>query len=546
MFIITRRKEGFTEMKPKNYRSTAISFSKISLSYRGRTILDEISFTIAAGEIVALVGPNGVGKTTIIRMILGQVQPDVGDFFVAKNLVIGYMPQTVSDVGKLADSSIFNFMLSARSLDRVVLKLKQIYTKIENSNKPENVLLEKFGEIQNKFEQAGGYEAEGKIKAILSGLQIPIKNLNAPVASLSGGMKTRLFLARVLFSEPDVFLLDEPTNHLDEKAIGRLGDYLKKFKGAGIVVSHRQEFLDRFCQRTFYLNPLSHNLEIYRGNYSFFLDLKNEREKRQKKLAAQQKKEIKKIWRFINRWRAGSRAKQAQSWLKKLKKIKRIEKPKKGREINAAFPVKEEGGDPVVVVHEIVKSYDKKQLFSPLSFNLRQKERMAIMGPNGVGKTTLLKIIVGLEQPDAGEISLGYKVSIGYYAQEHELLNPKLNPVQQLGYDFPSERYQRIRAVLGHFLLSEQSSTLISKLSQGEKTRLALAKVVMSGANFLVLDEPTNHLDAKSRERLIESLTDYKGSILAVSHDEEFLASLNFKRILILPTEKIIFAGSAN
>jgi len=289
---------------------------------------------------------------------------------------------------------------------------------------------------------------------------------------------------------------------------------------------------------------MSHKIEIYRGNYSFFLSLKREREERQAKLATCQEKEIAKLWKFVNQWRAGSRAKQAQSQLKKLKKMTPIERPEREKEIEIAFPIKERSGDPVVILDGVTKSYGRKRLFPPLFFSVRRGERIAVMGPNGAGKTTLLKMIVGLEQPDTGKIDLGHKANIGYYAQEHEILNPKLNPVQQLEHDFPGEWYQRIRAVLGHFLLSDQAFTPISRLSQGEKTRLALAKIVMSGTNLLILDEPTNHLDAKSRKKLIEAVSDYEGSILVVSHDEEFLTSLNINRILILPEGKIIYSSN--
>lgn len=528
-------------------KGAALSFSNVFLSYGERAILDNISFVVPPDELVALVGPNGAGKTTIMRLILGEEKPDLGKIQISRRVErIGYMPQAVSDLGELASASILDFMLSVRSLDRMSSELKRIYTELGNSEEPQNALLEQLGEVQDRFEQTGGYEAESRIKAILSGLQIPTENLNAPVTSLSGGMKTRLFLARVLYSDPDLLLLDEPTNHLDEEAIRWLGDYLKKFKGAGIVISHQQEFLDKFCQRTFYLNPISHKLEIYKGNYSFFLNLKGKMEEQQAKLAARQEKEIARLWKFINRWRAGSRAKQAQSQLKKIEKMTPIEKPKREKEIKVIFSAKERSGDPVLTLNGITKSYNGKRLFPPLSFSVRQKERVAIMGPNGAGKTTLLKMIVGLEPPDVGEINLGHHVNIGYYAQEHEILDSALSPIQQLEHDFPGERYQRIRAVLGHFLLSSQALTPISKLSQGEKARLALAKIAMSGANFLILDEPTNHLDARSKRKLIEALADYEGSILIVSHDEEFLTSLNIDRILVLPEGKIIYSTATS
>lgn len=528
-------------MKDIRYGGATVSAIGISLSYGERVVLEDVSFVVPAEEMVALVGPNGTGKTTIIRLILGQEEPDSGKITASRNIKrIGYLPQSLADVGQLGDASLYGFMLSGRSLDKTNKDLEDIYQELGESSVTKS-LLGKLEVLQEQYTQADGYEAERDIRTILSGLQIPTDNLEMPISLLSGGMKTRLFLARVLYSDPDFLILDEPTNHLDEVAIKWLGDYLRNFRGAGIIVSHHQDFLDKFCQRTLYVNPLTHKVETYRGNYSFFLSLRLKREEEQMKIVERQEREIKRMETFINRWRAGTRARQAQSQLKKLEKIQRVEKPRKERKIKVAFPIEERSGDPVVIIKEIVKSYDGKRLFPALSFSLRRGERIAIMGPNGAGKTTLLKMIVGLEQPDAGEVNMGYKIKIGYYAQEHEILDPNLTPIGQFERDFPGESYQRIRAVLGHFLLSEQSSTLISKLSQGEKSRLALASVVMSGANFLVLDEPTNHLDALSRERLIEALSDYEGSVLTVSHDEEYLGGLRVDRILALPEGKMIY-----
>lgn len=496
----------FSPLKKADHKGTAVSMSGVSQSFGERVILEEVNFVVPAEGLVALAGPNGAGKTTIIRFILGQEEPDAGKVTVAKNIKkIGYLPQSLADLGQLGNASLLDFMLSGRAADEI------------------------------------GYGAERDITTILAGLQIPTDNLKMPISRLSGGMKTRLFLARILYSHPDFLILDEPTNHLDEVAIGWLGDYLQHFAGAGIIVSHHQDFLDKFCQKTLYVNPLTHKVESYRGNYSFFLSLRSKREKDQAKLIDQQTREIRRMEAFINRWRAGTRARQAQSWLKKLEKIQRVKKAKQERKIKMTFPLAGKSGDPVVIFRAVTKSYDGKKLFPPLAFSLRRGERMAIMGPNGAGKTTFLKILVGLERPDAGEVDLDARAKVGYYAQEHEIVDNNLTPIGQFERDFQGQTYQRIRAVLGHFLLSAQAATPISKLSQGEKSRLALALVVMSGANFLVLDEPTNHLDAMSRERLIDALAGYEGSILTVSHDEEYLAGLRVDRILTLPEGKLIY-----
>lgn len=528
-------------MKEAKYKGVAISASGISLSYGERVIFNDANFIVPADNIIALVGPNGAGKTTLIRLILGQEHSDLGEITIPKNINrIGYMPQSLSDIKELGNSSIYDFMLSARSLDKIAKEMDKAYQILRKPEGANKGVLKRLGELQEKYAQAGGYESEGKVKSILSGLQIPIENLDMPISTLSGGMKTRLFMARALYSQPDILIMDEPTNHLDEEAVKWLGDYLRKFRGTGIIISHYQEFLDKFCKMTLYLNPLTHKIETYKGNYSFFLNLKLKKDEQQIKIASRREKEIKRMENFINRWRAGSRAKQAQSCMKRLEKISNFERVKKEKEIKVAFPIKDKGSDPVVIAEQVTKSYNNKKLFPAISFNIRRGERIAIMGPNGIGKTTLLRMIVGLEKSDNGRIELGSRTSIGYYAQEHELLNPQFTPIKQLEYD-SGGNYQRIRAVLSHFLLSEQSLTPISKLSQGEKSRLALAKVVMSGANFLVLDEPTNHLDTKSRKRLIEALSSYEGSILTVSHDENYLSGLNINRILILPEGKWVY-----
>lgn len=535
-----KEKDNPIEMKEAKYKGVAISASGISLSYGERVILDDVNFVVPTDNIVALVGPNGAGKTTLIRLIMGQEQPDLGKITTPKNINhIGYMPQSLSDIKELGNSSTYEFMLSARFLDKITKEMDEVYQLLRKPEGANKTVLKRLGELQEKYAQAGGYESEGKIKSILSGLQIPIENLDTPIAALSGGMKTRLFMARVLYSQPDLLILDEPTNHLDEEAVKWLGDYLRKFRGTSIVISHYQEFLDKFCKMTLYINPSTHKIETYKGNYSFFLNLKLKKDEQQMKIASRREKEVKRMEAFINRWRAGSRARQAQSSMKKLEKMPRIEKLRREKEIKVAFPIKDKGSDPAVIVEQITKSYNNKKLFPAISLDIRRGERMAIMGSNGVGKTTLLRMIVGLEKSDNGRIELGSRTSIGYYAQEHELLNSQFTPLEQL--QDSGENYQRIRAVLSHFLLSEQSSTLISKLSQGEKSRLALAKIVMSGANFLVLDEPTNHLDTKSRERLIEALSNYEGTILTVSHDEDYLSGLNIDRILILPERKWVY-----
>ncbi|MBL7078314.1 ABC-F family ATP-binding cassette domain-containing protein [Candidatus Shapirobacteria bacterium] len=524
-------------------RGTVISVSGASLILGVKTIFNEIDFRVNSGEKVALVGPNGVGKTTIVRMVLREVWPDAGDFFVAKDLAIGYMPQALSDLQILQTESVLNFMLLGRSLDTLTREIESAYKTLASQEREEDgAALQRLGELQDNYERRDGYQAESQIKAILSGLDLPTEQLGGKlVVDLSGGQKTRLFLARTLFSNPDLLLLDEPTNHLDEQTIIWLSGYLEGFEGTILAVSHHQEFLDRVCTKTLYLNPLTHKAETYKGNYSFFIEEGRKRREKEEREFKKREREREAMWVFVNRWRGNASKRGVVN--RKVRELKEMGKPGKARRekgIRVSFPVKEKGGELALLVRGVGKSYEGNEILSDLSFSLRRGERVAVLGPNGAGKTTLLKVIANDQLPDQGSIELGYQTSIGYFSQEHEDLETDLTPVEQLQKDYPGISYQKTRSVLGHFLLSEQAETSISRLSQGERSRLALARVMISGANLLVLDEPTNHLDAQSRKRLTEALLTYNGSMIIVSHDEELLTRLDIDRILVLPEKEWI------
>jgi ATPase subunit of ABC transporter with duplicated ATPase domains len=534
--MVNKSKEAYVETKER-FSGVGISFDKVSLSYGERVILDEVSFYIAPGDFVGLVGPNGVGKTTILRLIVHEEKPDLGEInvFPRKGACVGYMPQTIPEQDLHEEKSVLQFMISAKGLDKIISEIDDVSHTMVEGEQLGSAELTRLADLQETFIRAGGREAEATVKMILSGLGIPAKSLDIPVSTLSGGMKTRTSMARVLYSDPDLILLDEPTNHLDDQGITWLGNYLRSFTGTGIVVSHQRDFLDKFCKKILYLNPSTHKVETYHGNYSFFLSLKDEGEKRLAQLAARQEEERKRLQAFIDRWRAGTRAKQAQSRLKALERMRRIEAPRREKQIRVIFPVNEKSGDPVVTIEGISKTFGDKKLFPALSFSIRRGERILVDGPNGAGKTTLLKMIAGLEKPTEGLIKLGYKANVGYYDQEGKTLDQNLTPHEQLENHFPGG-YQRIKQVLSFFLLSEHSSTVIGRLSQGEKSRLVLAQLMMSGANFLILDEPTNHLDTRSKTSLVDALSSYQGTVILVSHDEELLSGLKIDRVLTLPS----------
>lgn len=518
-----------------------LSFHNINLDYGERTILDRVSFNILQNDRIALVGPNGAGKTTIFRLIMRSQDPDSGSITISKSVnQIGYMPQTADELSTSQDNfSVYNFMLSGRGLDVIEMQKRDLENHLA-INPNNGTYLTQWANMLEKYEQLDGYAAESNIKKILSGLELDTNDLDIKVGSLSGGMKTRLFLARVLYSSSNLLLLDEPSNNLDQKGNKWLANFLSHYRGTSIIISHNHEFIDTFASKIFYLNPFSHKIENYNGNYTEFLEqtMKNRIQEEKKWKSFEKEKE--KLTELINRLRAGSRAKQAQSRIKSLQKLEENapKKTQRQKSINVDFPIRNIGGDPVIIVDQIAKSYDKIPVIMPISFSVRRQERIVILGPNGAGKTTLLRILASDIKPDSGNVKLDQKSTISYYAQEHEGLDQNKDLVEELQVTAPEYSQQKIRNILGHFLFSgEMVFNKVANLSPGEKARLALAKVVTSGANLLILDEPTNHLDLTSKNQLLSALQGYEGAMIIISHDETFLENLHINRTLLLPEQ---------
>ncbi len=519
-----------------------IRVENIHYSIGTRIIFDEVSFNINKGNKIAIVGTNGSGKSTLIKILIGQITPQEGKVSqVNKGVDIGYMPQQVTDLGELADKSVLDFMLSGRGLDELTINLAETLDKMKTANQPEKemmALAHQYSEDFDHFLAKGGYSAESEMLEVLLGLGFSDLDLDQIVSTMSGGQKTKLTFARVLFSKPALMILDEPTNHLDEKTIAWVTDYLKDYHGTLLIISHLPRLLDEIINRLIYLDGTGQAF-IYKGNFSDFISKKAALESAQEKIQKKQAIEAEKLQAFIDRWR-GRKVSQVHDREKKLARLKEelVQTKDKEAELSVHFPIKTEPIKQVLKVEAISKAFKNNQVLRNVSFQIARGERVAILGPNGAGKTTLLKILAGIMPPDSGEFNLGQKVDLGYYAQEQEILNQEHNILEELL--AATERPQsQVRSILAHFLFpGERVYTQIKSLSLGEKSRLALAKVVVEGHNFLLLDEPTNHLDVSARQQVKEALQKYPGTILIISHDQEFLDGIGVDKVLLLPENK--------
>ena len=525
-----------------NLSTFMIKVENIHYSIGTRVIFDEVSLNINKGNKIAIVGTNGSGKSTLIKILLGQITPQEGKVSqIKKSIEIGYMPQQVTDLGALSHQSVVNFMLSGRGLDELTIKLAEILEKMKIPNRPEKemmALAHQYSDVFDRFVAKGGYSAENEMLEVLLGLGFADLDLDQIVSTMSGGQKTKLTFARVLFSKPELMILDEPTNHLDENTIAWVTEYLKGYDGTLLIISHLPTLIDQIATRLIYLDGDGH-VFAYKGNFSDFESKKEALDLSQEHLAKKQSIEAEKLQAFIERWR-GRKVSQVHDREKKLARLKNemVEIKDKKAELSLNFPVKKEPIKQILTVEAISKSFKDNQVLNQVSFQITRGERIAILGPNGVGKTTLLKIIAGIIPPDAGELTIGQNVDLGYYAQEQEILNQENNILIEMM--SATERPQsQVRSILAHFLFpGERVYTQIKKLSLGEKSRLALAKVVVEGHNFLLLDEPTNHLDVSAREQVKQALQRYSGTILIISHDKEFLEGIRVNKALLLPENK--------
>lgn len=525
-------KESFSE----KINSTSLQIENLSISKGDKQLFSNINLNINIGDHIALVGPNGVGKTTLLQTIVGENIPDSGKIRIPKGIKIAYVPQSIENTTHIKKGQkILDYFLQSKQLDSTKTEMNKLeeYMAI-NEEIPENIL-KRYNYLQLKFQIDGGYSIESDAKIIMSGMSFSKEiNLNTKISTLSGGEITKLFLAQALLKNADLLLLDEPSNHLDRKTLNWLGQYLKKYKGAILAVSHETSFLETFVRKYIEISDSKKEISIYNGNYSEYLQQKQKRINDEYIFREKTLKEIDSLEAFANKYKAGSRANLAKDREKKIKK-KLAEIPeirKKGKDVKLKFEYDKPSSFDVLKTFNISKIYGNKKLdYSKINLNIKRGEKFLISGEIGVGKSTLLKIIVGEINPNYGDIKLGKNVDIGYYSQDMSILDPDKTILEELKLSSPSISDEKLRLFLGSFLFSKGDVfKKVSVLSFGERSRLLLSKLAIQKHNFLVLDEPTNHLDIKTKEKLAEALNSYEGTILLVSHDKNFLEMLNLDK----------------
>ena len=515
--------------------------SHISKSFDGNTILNDISFHINEQEKTAIVGVNGSGKSTLLKILMGEYEADDGEIIIQKDAVIGYLAQN-QDIDSA--KSVLEEMQDAKK-DVIALEqeLNDITEQMNHASGEElEHLIAKSDTLRHHFELAGGYTYHSELIGVLKGLGFTEEEFNKPVSALSGGERTRVALGKMLLTSPDLIILDEPTNHLDMKAIRWLEGYLSGYRGAVIIVAHDRYFLDRIVTKVVEIRQ--HKSTVYQGNYSQFSEKKQTLLDTQMKQYLNQQAEIKHQEAVIAKLKSFNReksVKRAESREKQLDKIERLDKPvEENTRMNLLFSPRIQSGNDVLSIEHLSKAFDSEILFTDISFELKRGERVAIIGDNGSGKTTILKIINDLVKADAGTIRLGTNVEIGYYDQAHQVLHAEKTIFEELQDDYPSMTNTEIRNILAAFLFTDDDVfKQISKLSGGERGRVSLAKLMLSDANLLILDEPTNHLDIDSKEILERAVNHFEGTVLYVSHDRYFI-NRTATRILDLTQKQLV------
>ena len=512
-----------------------IRLENITKQNSHRILFFEASAALNRGEKVGLVGPNGAGKTTLFRMITGEDVPDEGQVSIEKLVTIGYFNQ---DVGEMSGrSAVAEVMDGAGPVSTVAAELAELEAAMCDPDRDDmETIIERYGEVQARFEELGGYELEGRAREVLAGLSFSQEMMDMDVGALSGGWKMRVALGRILLMRPDAMLLDEPSNHLDIESLIWLEQFLKDFDGALLMTSHDREFLNRIVGKIVEIDGGS--LNSYSGDYEFYERQRALNEKQQQAQFERQQAMLAKELKFIERFKArASHAAQVQSRVKKLDKIERFEPPKRRQTVSFEFPQAPRSGDDVAVLKNVHKAYGSKTIYDGLDLIIRRKERWCVMGVNGAGKSTLLKLIAGTTEPDSGTVTVGGSVKMGYFSQHAmERLEGDLTVYESLESAFPQASMGSLKALAGCFGFSGDDTEKKARvLSGGEKARLVMAIMLFNPPNFLVLDEPTNHLDLDTKEMLITALAAYEGTMLFVSHDRHFLATLSNRVLELTP-----------
>ena len=512
-----------------------LSVQNLQKAFGGNRVLKDVSFVLQDHQRMGLVGVNGCGKSTLLKILAGIEEADDGSFAMGRDLTLGYMEQQFSVSGnKTVYEVLKDVFIPVFQMEE---KLRQM--EVDMASTQNETELKRLGDSYERlnflFEKADGYAWQSSIAGVLAGLGFEKHQWDQPAHLLSGGELTRLCLAKLLLQKPDLLLLDEPTNHLDLEALAWLEKYLSEYKGAVLVVSHDRYFLDKIC--THITELLLGTAETYQGNYSAYMPQRTERFEIRMRAWEQQQKLIAREEAIIARYKSFNREKSikaAESREKRLDKIERLDRPEDEHQVRFSFHAKRRTGDDVMAVRDFEKSFDGRKLFSNVHFDLRAGDRVALLGPNGIGKSTLLRCIMGELAPDQGYIRWGANVDCGYYDQKQATLHPAKTVLDEVWDTFPRMEQSEVRGALGLFLFTGEDVFMpISTLSGGEKGRVALTKLMLQKDNLLLLDEPTNHLDMDSREVLEDALENFEGTILSVSHDRYFINRFA-NRVLVL------------
>jgi ATP-binding cassette, subfamily F, member 3 len=524
-----------------------MNIQNLFMSFGTQEIFRDITVSLNDNDKVGITGVNGAGKSTLFNLILGKISPDSGKITIKNNKVIGYLPQVITDEIPSDDITVFNYLLMGRPIKEIKEKQKLIYEEIANEAdiKKVNYKLKEIAKLEDKLTYYDEYNAENTLLKIISGMNIDDKLLDLKLINLSGGQKSKIAFARLLYSKPEIMLLDEPTNHLDLDTKEYIADFLKKYHGLVLVISHDIEFLNEVTNKTLYVDKIYKTVTLFNGNYEKYLKVKKENDLAKKRLFDKQVKEEEKLKAIINKYIGGNEKKAniAKDRIKKLEKLQseKVILEKKNKYTRFKMKINYPSYTTPMAVKNVSFGYDENELlYENLSFDLTRGEKLLVVGENGMGKTTLLKLIMGYLTPLSGSILISEKTQIGYYAQEHEILNNKETIINNFK-EFNLPVYE-LRKVLGSFLFSgDDIYKKIEVLSPGERSRVALAKISLSGANTLILDEPTNHFDPMTQSIIADTFSDYEGTMLVVSHNLDFVDNLKIDRMLLLPSGKIVY-----